>query len=118
MEGTQGCSWVSFFEGTKLVNENARVGCIQSSKYQIYDQVVQIVPKRNFGESIANDETVGFALNQDEYQSRYNEMVVMYESLKVKIDEVEKRLSDVITRREVLGNFIKTLKEQVARTTD
>ncbi len=50
--------------------------------------------------------------NQDDYQSRYNEMVVMYESLKVKIDEVEKKISDILTRREVLGHFIKTLREQ------
>ncbi len=39
-------------------------------------------------------------------------MVNRYESLKVRLDEVEKRLGDIVTRREVLGHFIKTLREQ------
>ncbi len=51
-------------------------------------------------------------LNQEEYQGKYEEMISRYESLKARLDEVEKKLSDIVTRREVLGHFIKTLREQ------
>lgn len=83
-------------------------GTLETERDNLHNEMTEVV------ESIQNlvNENARVVQNQDEYQSRYNEMVVMYESLKVKIDEVEKKISDILTRREVLGHFIKTLKDQ------
>ncbi|MFV0519242.1 MAG: hypothetical protein ACK5LY_03100, partial [Lachnospirales bacterium] len=52
------------------------------------------------------------------YQERYNSLVLKYESLKEKATSLETKIADNLSRNEILGNFIKVLKKQIAWTPD
>ena len=52
------------------------------------------------------------ALNQEEYESKYNELVNKYEEVKNSIEEVEKKIFDQKIKFENIKEFIGRLEEQ------
>ena len=58
------------------------------------------------------NENARIAQNQEEYNKKYNSLFESYEKARARFDELERKISDNTQRNEMLGDFIKTLKEQ------
>lgn len=56
--------------------------------------------------------------NQELYQSKYDEMVKQYDSIKDRYEEVTTRISDNASRAEMLKHFMKTIESQPELITD
>ena len=57
-------------------------------------------------------ENARIALDQDEYAERYNGLVERYEKTRAELDEVTQTIADKESRKKLMEQFIRTIKEQ------
>lgn len=91
--------------GIALISDNAN---LQKEHDRLKEEVVL------YAELAENciRENARTALNQEEYKARYNSLADQYEEAKKKLDTVEEQLTSNCKRKQMLEDFISTLKNQ------
>lgn len=64
------------------------------------------------------NENARVAQNQHEYNERYNSLADRYDKAKAKLDEVNRKITDKLARKETIELFMKNLKKQSGAVTE